>query len=549
MPWLYLIAFLAGLATTVTVVPFVIVLARRFGATDHPDGGRKAHLGATPRWGGLAIAAGLLVSLSVLTSVTESPFDATGSAFPAGSLVTLVGLGLVIGIGLVDDLRDLAPAAKLIGQSVAAALFFVDGFRIERLDFLGAHVDFGPLALPATCLWLVGCMNAWNLIDGVDGLAAGVGTIVALTMAAAAALLGHPGVALVGVAFAGSLSGFLVHNSHPARIFMGDTGSLLVGAVLGLLAIRGSLVGAGTIAIGLPVLAMGLPIIDTVAAIVRRWFREVPWHSADRHHLHHRLLADGWENVRTVLFLYAITAVFCGAGLASLFVPSLAAPLALVATGALLVVCFRRVEQRHALLAGCDERLRRGDSDRRIARCAWEATQQLCHDRSHRQAARTARSLAAALDCVEFRLRYLRGGARLIDLREAFPVTHSDLDRSSRGLVRLRLTHGEWPGELLSLEYRQHRSARLSLAAGGRLLDRFGAELLHRLRVLAAEDATPLRERIVNPPPSRQRELGAGRDDSAHPIPADDRLRTDLPRHDAPTTPRPTPVHVRGAAS
>src|SRR5829696_4738178 len=270
MPWFCLVLFCAAFATTVLTTPWVIALARRFGAVDAPDGFRKIGHGATPRMGGIAVAIGFAVALGFYHLGAPKLGGEPWTDLPMSHPATLAALALILIVGVIDDRVGMRASIKLLGQAIAAGLLFGGGFQIKKLFLFGLNIDLGWLSLAVTCFWFIGCMNVWNLIDGMDGLASGVGAIVAATLAIAAVAMLHLEVAYAAAAMSGALVGFLMFNFAPARIFLGDTGSLLLGAVLGMLAIRGSLKSSMTVAILIPVLAMGLPIIDTLLAIARR---------------------------------------------------------------------------------------------------------------------------------------------------------------------------------------------------------------------------------------------------------------------------------------
>ncbi|MEO8677763.1 MAG: MraY family glycosyltransferase [Vicinamibacterales bacterium] len=240
-------------------------------------------------------------------------------AFVPSSVPILAGAGLVFGIGLLDDIRPVSPAAKLIVEAAAAVLVMSAGLRIERVTLLGASFSLGWMAWPITLAWLIGLTNAFNLIDGVDGLASGVAVIACATCAAILVTRSHPAEAMVLAAMAGAALGFLLFNFPPASIFLGDSGSLLFGFVLASTAIAGWQKGATALTTGVPLLIFALPIADAATTLVRRIF--APGNGSptlrrtvsqivtpDRGHIHHRLLALGWSTRRTVLILYAITA-------------------------------------------------------------------------------------------------------------------------------------------------------------------------------------------------------------------------------------------------
>ena len=216
---------------------------------------------------------------------------------------------IVLVVGFVDDTRSLGPRVKLLGQALAVLILYLGGIRIQTIDVLGLNIDWAirrvtfsvlgfpiDLALPSllvTMFWFLGCMNIWNLIDGMDGLASGVGLLVSGTLTLVAIHNENVGVAVLASALAGSLAGFLLYNWHPACIFLGDSGALLIGLLIGVIGVQGSMKGPSAISILFPILAMGLPISDTAMAIFRRWVRNLPLSAADRRHVHHLLIGLG----------------------------------------------------------------------------------------------------------------------------------------------------------------------------------------------------------------------------------------------------------------
>lgn len=292
-------ALILSAVISYAMTPFARRAAYRLGAIDVPKDNRRMHLKPIPRLGGLAIyAAFAAVSLLMMTLDVQ--------------MVTLLaGATLMVGLGMMDDTRPLPAKLKLAIQIMAALIVIAGGVRIEFItNFFSAAktpVYLGPLSIPVTLFWIVGITNTVNLIDGLDGLAAGVAGIASLSLAAVAYLNGEPEVAVLLMILAGSSIGFLPHNSHPATIFMGDTGSLLIGFVLAAISIEGVIKSATTIAVAIPVLALGVPIFDTTFAILRRLVNKRPIMEADKGHLHHRLLDRGYSHRQTVWILYAFS--------------------------------------------------------------------------------------------------------------------------------------------------------------------------------------------------------------------------------------------------
>ena len=204
-------------------------------------------------------------------------------------------MAVIVVVGLVDDRIKLRGRLKLIGQFAAALVLVAGGLVIQRIGIFGQQIDLGLLSIPFTLFWLVGAVNAVNLLDGIDGLATMLGFILVATIAGMAALVGQTQVFVIAVVFAGSLLGFLRYNFPPATIFLGDAGSMLIGLVVGALAISGSLKGPGTVLLAAPLAVWTIPIFDSVAAILRRKLSGRSIYTTDRGHIHHRLLEPPGE--------------------------------------------------------------------------------------------------------------------------------------------------------------------------------------------------------------------------------------------------------------
>jgi UDP-GlcNAc:undecaprenyl-phosphate GlcNAc-1-phosphate transferase len=278
----------------------------RLGIVDLPDSRRKLHARAVPRMGGVAIASSYVLTYVVLVCsplaaglVVESHLPFIWKLMPA--------MGAIFLTGLADDLFDLRPWMKLAGQVSAGALAWWGGVRI---DSIVGHACPGWLALPLTVAWLVLCANAFNLIDGVDGLAAGVGILASVTTFLAALLQDNLALALATIPLIGSLAGFLPYNFTPASIFLGDSGSLLIGFLLGSYGVIWSEKSATMLGMAAPMMALALPLLDVCLSVVRRFLNNEPIFTADRGHIHHRLLDRGFTPRRVALLLYGA----CGIG-------------------------------------------------------------------------------------------------------------------------------------------------------------------------------------------------------------------------------------------
>jgi len=335
-------SFVLALLVAYLATPAVRRLAVGTGALDRPDtgpAGRHIHTKPTPRLGGLAIFAGF--SLAVGLGMAWSHL-----ALWQQFLGLWLGAFMVVVVGVIDDYLNLPAKIKLTGQVLAALTFVAFGNSVEWLSNPWAAGPFpgmmyiGKWGVPLTIFWVVGVTNTLNLIDGLDGLAAGVATIASVTLLLVALREGQPYVVLVTAALAGAALGFLPHNFNPAKIFMGDTGSMFLGFTLAAIAVQGTLKSATTIALAVPLLALGLPIIDTTLAIVRRFIHGRPIFQADRGHLHHRLLALGLSQRQAVLILYFVSACFGLSAVALADVSSrlVAATLLLVGIGLTLAI-------------------------------------------------------------------------------------------------------------------------------------------------------------------------------------------------------------------
>lgn len=301
----YMLAFIIAAGVALLVTPGVICLAGKTGAMDAPDA-RKVHKKPIPRIGGIGIYVAFMVAiLSVLAFTEVSPevlYEIIG---------LLVGGSIIFIVGLLDDYVNLPAKVKLLGQIIAACvLVFAFDVRIDFItDPFGDYIYLEFLAIPATIFWLVGLTNTVNLIDGLDGLAAGVSTIASITIFLVALQQGIILVAVLTAALAGAAFGFLYYNFNPAKIFMGDSGSQFLGFMLAGISVIGAVKSAATIALIVPILALGLPILDTTFAIVRRYRGGVPIFKPDKGHLHHRLLDLGFSQRQAVLLMYVISAL------------------------------------------------------------------------------------------------------------------------------------------------------------------------------------------------------------------------------------------------
>jgi len=299
------IAFLIALSIAYLVTPLVIKLAYRVGAIDVPKDSRRVHTVPIPRLGGIAIFIGFMA-----TALTTFEMDTRMIGVLSGAVIIVI-------MGYFDDIKPLSAKVKLLVQLLAAGIAMYGGVKMNILtnplslisDTAAPVIPLGNWAYPLTVIWIVGVTNAINLIDGLDGLAAGVSTISALTLAVVASFTGDGYIAIMAAALAGATIGFLPYNFNPAKIFMGDTGSLLLGYMLAVISVMGVLKSAAALSILVPIFAIGLPIFDTFMAIIRRGLSGKSFMEADKGHLHHKLLDIGLSQKQAVLTLYSISAV------------------------------------------------------------------------------------------------------------------------------------------------------------------------------------------------------------------------------------------------
>jgi UDP-GlcNAc:undecaprenyl-phosphate GlcNAc-1-phosphate transferase len=333
----YLILFLLAFASSLLFTPVVRSVARKLGALD-PPGGRKIHDHPIPRLGGLSIFVTFNLIL-VIVSQIEFFF------FPSNFLADIkfawlaVASTIILGLGAVDDFRRIPPSIKFFFQIIAGLIVALACVKIQVITLPFGRIDLGIWSIPVTILWVVAITNAINLLDGLDGLAAGTSFIICVAMFGISLLNQNIGIALCSAILAGSILGFLKYNFYPASIFLGDSGSYFLGFILSVLPLLGGLKGTATFAILVPILALGLPIIDTGLSMVRRLLRSLhimeideeknevkfffldgfSMFRADRDHIHHRLLQMGLTQRKAVILLYAISLILGGLAFSSVY--------------------------------------------------------------------------------------------------------------------------------------------------------------------------------------------------------------------------------------
>lgn len=288
--------------------------APRWGLVDKPDGGRKRHGRATPLLGGVAVYLSFCFTVAVAVLVEREAWVGGAESF-LGPL--LVSAGLFCLLGFCDDWRPMRARHKFLLQVLAALPFALWGPNVAWVGLLGARLDFGPLAIPFTVFWLVSCANVVNLIDGLDGLASTVGIIGCLALSMLSLIAHDASATSLALIFAGCLAGFLLYNWPPAKIFLGDAGSLTIGFFIGAVSIESSLKTATGFMLACPLVLLSIPFFDTLMAILRRKLTGRGIGEPDRGHIHHLLLDRGLTRLQTLLAIAALSAVMAGAAIAS----------------------------------------------------------------------------------------------------------------------------------------------------------------------------------------------------------------------------------------
>jgi UDP-GlcNAc:undecaprenyl-phosphate GlcNAc-1-phosphate transferase len=308
--------FLSALVTTLLTTPIASKIAWKVDAIDYPEK-RRINTTPIPRMGGIAVFLGLLVALLLQIfgyRYLGWPFSIMPPRSRAISYPLLgVAILTIFVTGLLDDKYSLKPHQKLLGQVLAATLAAASGLVIGNIvsPVTGDFIELGIWTYPITAIYLVAYVNIFNLIDGLDGLASGIAVIASFTMFIIAFGGGRFDAAGLSIALAGACLGFLKYNFHPATIFLGDSGSMLIGFVLGTISLLNVTRIAGLTTIIVPLVIAGIPIIDTFSAIIRRIRAHVSIGQADRGHIHHRLIAEGFDQKQAVLLMYAWTSVLC----------------------------------------------------------------------------------------------------------------------------------------------------------------------------------------------------------------------------------------------
>lgn len=342
-----LTGFIIAFSISLLMTPCVKKIAFRVGAVDRPDE-RKVHSRIMPRMGGLAIFLAFMAAILLVEPMTK----------PIIGL--MAGGTLILLLGIADDIVGVSPRIKLLGQIVAAGVLVAFGVKISFLtNPFGGEMFKLPIAgIPLTIFWIVGVTNAVNLIDGLDGLAGGLAAIASLTLAIVGWSNNQMLIVVPAVILSASICGFLKYNFHPAKIFMGDSGSLFLGYMLAGLSVIGLTKGAAVVSVFVPILILGIPIFDTLYAIVRRFINSQPIFEADKGHLHHRLLAIGLSHRQTVFVIYGISGLLGASAIMLTFLTTAQAFIVFVGISVLVLLGTNRIS---AMSAKAVKRVQTGD--------------------------------------------------------------------------------------------------------------------------------------------------------------------------------------------
>ena len=292
---LLLIAF--TMIVSLIITPIIIVISKKLDLVDRPNF-RKVHTKPISVMGGTVILFSFLIGIWL-----GHPIEREVKPLRLGAITLFM-------VGLIDDIYDLRPYLKLAGQIVAALIVTFYGITIDFISLpIGPTIHFGIFSIPITVIWIVAITNAINLIDGLDGLASGVSALALMTIGFIAILQANIFIIMICCVLLGSLLGFLFYNFHPAKIFLGDSGALMIGFIIGFLSLLG-FKNITFIALFFPIVILAVPFIDTLFAMIRRMKKGQHIMQADKSHLHHKLLALGYTHRQTVLLIYSIAIMF-----------------------------------------------------------------------------------------------------------------------------------------------------------------------------------------------------------------------------------------------
>ncbi|HET7188797.1 MAG TPA: MraY family glycosyltransferase [Gemmatimonadaceae bacterium] len=339
---------------SIALMPLIGRTAVHHKLLDKPDDIRRRHERPIPRLGGVAVFLSVLVMVAAGAAIDDRAHLLYVLPFVAS---IAIGATILFVVGLVDDIVGVRPLGKLIAQSTAAIIVWYAGFRLDVIMLTPSHqISLGLLGLPITVLWIVGLSNAFNLVDGADGLAGGVAVVALVSTAIAATIVHDPTVLWCSLALIGAMLGFLRFNWPPARIFLGDSGSLVVGFLLAVLTVKGASTRTGAVYFLAPIFALSYPLLDTGISMLRRWLRAEPLSRADGRHIHHQLQTLGVGPRQSVLLICGLSAVIAALGLSATFAPPEFTFAIAIAGAAVLVLIFvyglRWLQYNEFLVAG-----------------------------------------------------------------------------------------------------------------------------------------------------------------------------------------------------
>ena len=338
----YLTVYLGAAVLAIITTPIVIRIARRLNILDAPDV-RKVHSKPIPRIGGVAIFVSMM-ALTLPVLFLRNPIGDSFRLIQPKIVALLVAAGFVFIVGLVDDIKGLPVRAKFLAQFIAALIVCNAGIRITGIPLTDSFfLNFGWLSWPITLLWIIGISNAINLIDGLDGLAAGICAATCGVILILSFYFGPPMMTVMMLSLMGALTGFLFYNFSPARIFMGDSGSLFLGFIIASSSVLCATKAETLVGLALPTLTLGIPIFDTLLSMLRRFLERRSMFAPDRSHFHHRLLALGFRQRHAVMIAYAVTLLAAGLGMFMLVTRNAETVVVFICILFLLVLAFRIV--------------------------------------------------------------------------------------------------------------------------------------------------------------------------------------------------------------
>ncbi len=394
--------FSGALALALVLTYRVRGSAARWGLVDVPDQDRHNHERPVPRAGGIAVF-GAVVAVLALVLAFEPPQFAVAPEITRPLLVVLAGAAAVFGLGLWDDVRHLSAPPKFAIQILIAVAVFMAGIRIETVPFLGLADGTLPVSfsLFLTVVWLVGVTNAFNLIDGSDGVAGGAAVLACLAMGGVSLVNGNDLGALVAFVLAGAVLGFLFFNFPPASIFLGDSGSLFIGFMLAAMAVVTTQTASTALAVAIPVVSLGLPILDTLLVMVRRFLRRKPLFKGDRLHIHHTLRDLGHSPRRVALVIYAVCIAFAFLSLLLVKPAGIQLAVPFMIAGVILWVAVQRLRIPELVEVG--RVVERGLAQREVIAHNLRIREAVSRLRTAQDAASTVAALESAFEHSEFR--------------------------------------------------------------------------------------------------------------------------------------------------